>query len=470
MESNRYRLSIDIGTTKVVAMLGRYGEELDMLEILSKGDCHIQDSLVDKDSGDVNEAKTEIAIAEALDNLRDDIQDKSILNGMKACVGISFKGLTTEVVKKQISREKADELITYEEIQKITDELIRKKSINGKRVIQVISQWFIVDGGKRLTDIIGMTGDSLEGNFMLVFCPERYLSKIERCIAKVGIGIEQYVLEGVASAYSVLSDSEKKVDIAIIDIGGGTIDVSMFKEGILCYTKTYGAGGNSISNAMKPIFVDDDERECFKEFNVDIAGKDFFSDKKYKVKGLNDEKILTLNEVNELARNRVEAIFEPIFEDIKNYIEQNQEYNLASFALTGGSSRLKGLPEFFAENFPDVGCRLANPDNYLSQNIKEELENTAKYSTSVGLLIYSIAKEKEKKENAVAVVRDRKMSEVEKKEEIEKKEKDNQEKEQQKDNQQQVNEEKTKKNIFNLEKIGEKIRQFFSNISNDPEK
>ena len=126
----------------------------------------------------------------------------------------------------------------------------------GEKVIDVLPQDFSVDNEKGIHDPIGMAGVRLEANFHIITGNIGAAKNIVRCVEGAGMEVENLILEPLASADSVLSKEEKEAGVALVDIGGGTTDVAIFKEGIIRHTAVIPFGGNIITEDIKKRMFD----------------------------------------------------------------------------------------------------------------------------------------------------------------------------------------------------------------------
>ena len=121
----------------------------------------------------------------------------------------------------------------------------------GEEIIDVIPQYYIVDGEPGIKQPKGMEGVSLEANFHIITCQTTAARNIVKCVRKAGLEVEALILEPLASAEAVLSEDEKEAGVVLVDIGGGTTDIAIFKEGIICHTAVIPFGGEIVTEDVK---------------------------------------------------------------------------------------------------------------------------------------------------------------------------------------------------------------------------
>ena len=222
MNQKKYIAGIDIGTTKIVAIIGsenQYGK----LEILGYGKAKSQGI----SRGMVgNIGKTIDSIKQAVDLA----QAKAGVVISEAYVGIAGQHIKSNEASDYITRENADEMISSEDLDALCHCVMSSKNrYPGEEVIHILPQEYKVDNQEDIHDPVGMVGARLEGTFHIVTGQVAPIKNIQRCVTKSGIELKGLTLEPIASSASVLSEAEKDAGVALVDIGGGTTDLAIFK-------------------------------------------------------------------------------------------------------------------------------------------------------------------------------------------------------------------------------------------------
>ena len=243
MEKN-ISVGLDIGTTKIVAMVGSRNE-FKKLEILGIG----KSQSLGVHRGVVNN------ITQTIESIKYAIEEAKMESGeeniKEVVVGIAGQHIRSLQHSDYITRENPDKVIDNNDIDELINQVYKLVMLPGEEIIHVLPQDFKVDGQSEIKEPIGMYGSRLEANFHIVVGQVSSIRNIGRCIKSSGLEMADITLEPLASADAVLSNEEKEAGIALIDIGGGTTDVAIFKDGIIRHTAVIPFGGNVITEDIK---------------------------------------------------------------------------------------------------------------------------------------------------------------------------------------------------------------------------
>jgi cell division protein ftsA len=270
-----------------------------------------------------------------------------------------------------------------------------KNRYPGEEVIHILPQEYKVDNQEDIHDPIGMVGSRLEGTFHIVTGQVAPIKNIQRCVTKAGIALKGLTLEPIASSASVLSEEEKEAGVALVDIGGGTTDLAIFKEGYIRYTAVVPFGGNIIDKDIREgCNVFDKQAEQLK-IRFGSAWPEYTKENEViniqMFKGREPQEIQVTN-LARIIRCRMEEIIEAIFNEIKNYgYDQPRKKLIAGIVLTGGGSELKDLPQL-VEYLTGLPTRIGHPNEHLASNTPTELSSPI-YATAIGLLLDGIERE-----------------------------------------------------------------------------
>src|SRR5690606_9350917 len=166
-------------------------------------------------------------------------------------VGIAGQHIRSIQHSDYISRSTAEEVIGGEDIQQLVDKVNKLAMLPGEEIIHVLPQEFKIDGQSEIKEPIGMYGGRLEASFHVVVGQAASIRNVGRCIQSSGIELSGLTLEPLASSDAELSQEEKEAGVALIDIGGGTTDLAIFKDGIIRHTAVIPFGGNVITDDIK---------------------------------------------------------------------------------------------------------------------------------------------------------------------------------------------------------------------------
>ena len=228
MEQENIAVGLDIGTTKIVAMIGRYNE-YNKVEILGIG----KSKSLGVHRGVVNN------ITQTIQSVQQAVQEAESVSGIKikdVVVGIAGQHIRSLQHSDYITRHNSEEVIDAQDIDSLCNQVHKLVMLPGEEIIHVLPQEFKVDGQSEIKEPIGMYGGRVEANFHVVVGQVASIRNIGRCVKSAGLNLDRITLEPLASANAVLSQEEKEAGVALIDIGGGTTDLAIFKDGIIRHT------------------------------------------------------------------------------------------------------------------------------------------------------------------------------------------------------------------------------------------
>ncbi len=382
MEKN-ISVGLDIGTTKIVAMVGTRNE-FKKLEILGIG----KSQSLGVHRGVVNN------ITQTIESIKYAIEEAKMESGeeniKEVVVGIAGQHIRSLQHSDYITRENSDKVIDNNDIDELINQVYKLVMLPGEEIIHVLPQDFKVDGQSEIKEPIGMYGSRLEANFHIVVGQVSSIRNIGRCIKSSGLEMGDITLEPLASADAVLSDEEKEAGIALIDIGGGTTDVAIFKDGIIRHTAVIPFGGNVITEDIKEgCSIMGNQAEQLKvKFGSAWPGENKETEI-VAIPGLlgRDPKEISLKTLSKIINARVVEIIEQVYLEIKNYGNDEAKKKLiGGIVLTGGGSQLKHLKQL-VEYVTGMDTRIGFPGEHLAGNSKN---SSPIFSTAVGLVMKAI--------------------------------------------------------------------------------
>lgn len=387
MENNKISVGLDIGTTKIVAMIGRKNE-YGKLEVLGIGKAK---SLGVKRGVVSNITQTIQSIQQAVD----EAQSVSGLTIESVVVGIAGQHIRSLHHSDYITRTKSDEVIDESDIESLVGQVHKLVMLPGEEIIHVLPQDFKVDSQSDIKEPIGMYGGRLEANFHVVVGQVSSIRNIGRCVKSAGLNLSHITLEPLASSSAVLSQEEKEAGVALIDIGGGTTDLAIFKDGIIRHTAVIPFGGNVITDDIKEgCSIIEKQAELLKvKFGSAWPGENKETEI-VSIPGLRgrEPKEITLKNLSKIIHARVQEIIEHVYLEIKNYGHETQKGKLiAGIVLTGGGSELKHLRQL-VEYITGMDVRIGYPNEHLAGDSDDVLSSPS-YATAVGLLMEGLEKD-----------------------------------------------------------------------------
>ena len=381
MKNNELFIGLDIGTTKIVAMIGHvndYGK----LKIIGLG----RSESLGVHRGVVNN------ITQTIQSIQSAVNEAEKTSGYKidkVVVGIAGQHIRSLQHSDYITRQNPDQVIEDKDIIDVINQVYKLVMLPGEEIIHVLPQEYKVDGQGEIKEPIGMFGGRLEANFHVVVGQVSSIKNIARCVKSSGIDFHGITLEPLASADAVLSIEEKEAGVALIDIGGGTTDLAIFKDGIIRHTSVIPFGGNIITEDIKDgCSIIEKQAELLKvKFGSAWPGENK-ENEIVSIPGLRgrEPKEISLKTLSKISHARVVEIIELVYLDIKNYGHEEQKKKLiAGIVLTGGGSQLKHLKQL-VEYTTGMDNRLGSPNEHLAGNNIIEI-STPTYATAVGLVM-----------------------------------------------------------------------------------
>jgi cell division protein FtsA len=377
-KKEQYVAAIDIGTTKIVAIVGKKNENgkieiLGLSKALSKG---VKRGVVLNIEETVNAIQTTV----------DDVQKRSGILFSEVFVGIAGQHIKSMKNRGYIMRDAYEDEIKKEEVFKLIEDMHKIHIEIGEEIIHVIPQNFIVDNETGIKSPIGMCGRRLEANFHIVIGQVAAAKNIEKCIRKANLTVKDMILEPLASSDAVLTDDEREAGVVLVDIGGGTTDVAVYYDNIIRHTAVIPFGGNVVTKDIKEgcaILLRHAEQLKIQYGSAlgDIAPED----KVVSIPGISgrEPKEISFKSLAYIIQSRMEEIIDAV-----NFEIQNSGYAdklAAGVVITGGGAMLKHLPQLMKfKTAMDV--RIGLPNEHLAGTARNEI-NQPMYATSVGLIM-----------------------------------------------------------------------------------
>lgn len=384
MEEVKYSVGLDIGTTKIVAIIGKENE-YGKIEILGIG----RSKSLGVHRGVVNN------ITQTIKSIQQAVEQAEANSGLKigsVVVGIAGQHIRSLQHSDYITRPDSEEVINEDDLDKLCNQVYKLVMLPGEEIIHVLPQEYKVDGQAEIKQPIGMYGGRLEANFHVVVGQVSSIKNVGRCIKSAGLDLGSITLEPLASANAVLSQEEKEAGVALIDIGGGTTDLAIFKDGIIRHTAVIPFGGGVITEDIKEgCSIIEKQAELLKiKFGSAWPGENK-DNEIVSIPGLRgrEPKEITLKNLSKIIHARVVEIVEQVYVEIKNYGHEEQKKKLiAGIVLTGGGAQLKHLKQL-VEYITGMDTRIGYPNEHLAGDSDEEIASPL-YATAVGLLMNAV--------------------------------------------------------------------------------
>jgi len=370
-----YLVALDVGTSKIVCLIGKVIDS-HSIEVVSMG-SYPSSGL--KKGVVVNIDATTDAIQKSVDQAVSSFDGK-IKNVYVGIAGQHIKSLNSHGIVRIENKE-----VTSKDIDGVIDMAQDVSIPSDQMLLHVLPKEFYIDDLDSIREPLGMSGAKLGAHVHLVTCAVTAMQNIEKCVRRSGLNIDGFVLEQLASSYSVLSDDEKELGVCLVDIGGGTTDIAIFNNGSITFTGVIPIAGDQVtSDIAVALRTPTPQAEDIKQ-KYGCAVSDFTQ----------DDEVIAVPGVGgrpprDLSRRSLADIIEPryveLFELVKAEIERNgfESKIPAGIVLTGGTSQIEGAVEL-AESIFQTSVRLGSPENFTGM---ESILKNPIYATSLGLLGY----------------------------------------------------------------------------------
>jgi len=374
--------AIDIGTTKIVAIIGKRDEK-GKIDILGYGNTlstGVKRGVVLNIEQTVNAIKIAVAKAEKQAGLK--ITD--------AYVGIAGQHIRSMRNRGYINRDSYDEEISKEDVNALITDMHKIPIEVGEEIIHVLPQNFVVDNEVGVKNPIGMFGKRLEANFHIVIGQTAAANNIKKCVNRAGVNVKKLVLEPLASSDAVLTEDEKEIGVALVDIGGGTTDVAIFYEGIIQHTAVIPFGGNIVTQDIKKgcNILERYAEQLKIKYGSSLADKTQ-ENKVVSIPGISGRppKEISFKNLAHIIQSRMEEIISQVNFQLGASGIQSQIG--AGIVLTGGGALIKNLSQLVSYKTA-MDVRLGLPTQKVKSEIVDEV-NQPTFSTGVGLMLTGFA-------------------------------------------------------------------------------
>ena len=379
MAKERVIVGIDVGTTKICALIGEVNQD-NRLTIVGVGMAPSQGL---RKGIVVNIDEAAAAIREALDKTER-------TSGYKigtALVGIAGNHIMSQNSRGIVAVSPNMHEITQNDVDRAIEAARAQPLPHNREVLHVIPREYIVDGENGIHDPLGMSGNRLEVETHIITAAQAQIMNLYKSVEKTGIEIDDLVLEPLASSEAVLTGAEKDLGVAMIDIGGGTTDLAIFLNGTVWYTAVIPIGGNQLTNDIAVGLRTDPHiaEEMKRKYGVALAERvDVNEMIKLQTFGSASGEPVSRRFLCEIIEARVRDLFMLVREEIRN--AGYQGVLPAGIVLTGGSSQLTDILDL-AREVLQMPARIGTPSQLTG--LVDSINGPA-FSTSVGLLSWGL--------------------------------------------------------------------------------
>ena len=375
---NRIIVGLDIGTSKVVAIVGEINPEgrLEIIGLGSHGSKGLKKGVV------VNIESTVQSIQRAIEEaeLMAGCQIQSVYAGI---AGSHVRSMGSHGIVAIRDRE-----VFQPDIDRVIDAAQAVAIPADQKILHILPQEFIIDTQEGVKEPLGMSGVRLEAKVHLVTCAVNAAQNIEKCIKQCGLGVDDIILEQLASSYSVLTEDEKDLGVCMVDIGGGTSDIAIYTEGAIKHTAVIPIAGDQVTNDIAmALRTPTQNAEEIKIKYACALGSLAGENETIKVPSVGER------EDRSLSRQALAEVVEPRYEELFTLIQAElrrsgfEELIPAGIVLTGGAAKMEGVVELAEEIF-HMPVSIGKPKNV--SGLADIVRNPI-YATAVGLLQYGAA-------------------------------------------------------------------------------
>ena len=367
-------VGLDIGTTKICAVVGEVsGSDINIIGIGTHPSIGLRKGVV-------------INIESTVESIKKAVEEAELMAGCEissVCAGIAG-GHITGFNSRGIVAIKGSE-ITENDVERVVDAARAVAIPMDREVIHVLPQEYIVDDETGIQNPVGMSGVRLEAKIHIVTGAVASAHNIVKCANRSGLDVCDIVLEPLASGEAVLSEEEKHLGTALIDLGGGTTDLAIFSGKNIKHTFVLALGGDNLTNDVAiGLRAPHAAAEKIKKKYGNCVAQNINPDETIEVPGMGgrEPRKLPRQILGEILEPRMEEVFSLINREI--YRSGMESYIPSGVVVTGGTALLDGVPDI-AESVFNLPTRLGTP-----QGIKGlvDVVNNPMYATGVGLVMY----------------------------------------------------------------------------------
>ena len=367
--------ALDIGTSKVIAIISHVNSD-GVIEIIGTG-THQSTGL--KKGVVVNIEATVNSIQRA-------VEEAELMSGCS--VSTVFAGIAGSHIRSLNSHGIVaihDGEVQPFDVERVIDAARAVAIPADQEILHVLPQEYIIDEQEGVKEPVGMSGVRLEAKVHLVTCAVNSAQNIKKCIRRCGLEVSGLVLEQLASSYAVLTEDERQLGVALVDIGGGTSDIAIFTDGSIRHTGVIPIAGDQVTNDVAMALRT--PTAYAEELKIKYAcalAKLTKSEETIKVPSVGERSARNMS--RQLLAEVVEPRYDELFTLVQAELRRSGYEDLiaAGIVLTGGTSKMEGVTELAEEVF-HMPVRIASPHNVSGLS---DIVNNPIYSTSVGLLHY----------------------------------------------------------------------------------
>ena len=371
--------AIDVGTTKICTISAT---------IESSG--HIRVIGIGITPSEGMQKGLVVSINEATKSIQSSVRKAELMSGHKiesAYIGVTGRHITSVNNRGAVSISNSDRVVRPDDLKRVLKTAQNIKVPVERKLLHIIPRGFALDGQTGVKNPVGMHGQRLDVETHIITTAVTSVQNVMKCVRAIGVDVEDLVLEPLASSEAVLTEEEKQAGVILADIGGGTTDVAIFRDGSIWHTAVLPVAGYQLTRDIAiglglPFDVAENMKKRYASVMPVYEGK-----RQTPEEMLQDGHGVSYQDLCDIVRVRIEEIVRLVMLELP----QTDYENLvpAGLVFTGGSSNLSGI-DSLARNMINLPVRIGSPLNL--SGIPESLRDPA-YATAVGLILWSAKSE-----------------------------------------------------------------------------
>lgn len=372
-DEDKMIVSLDVGTSKVVALIG---------EMLPDGELSVVGVGVTAargmEKGGVNDLNL---VVQSIQRAVDEAELMADCRVSSVYVNISGRHIGCQNENGMVPINDAE--VTQDDVENVIHAAKSVPIAQERRILHVLPQEYVIDSQESIKSPIGMSGVRMEARVHIITCANDMAKNIQKAVERCELKVESLIFSAVASSHAVLTDDEKELGCALVDLGGGTIDISLFAGGVLRHTAVIPVAGNQVTNDIAKIFRTPLSHAEEIKVQYACALRQMVSQEDtIEVPSVGGRPSRTMS--RHILAEVVEPRYQELFELVRDEIHKSglDEQIAAGVVLTGGTAKMEGAVEFAEEIF-QMPVRLGTPIGV--RGLTDYVDDAA-YATSVGLL------------------------------------------------------------------------------------
>ena len=376
--NNEIIIALDIGTSKVLCLVADYDDD-NNLRIIGVG----QDECTGLHKGVVSEINSTVASIKRAKDKAANMSGNKIESVITGIAGDHIKSYNGNAEVNILNDE-----VTIDDKEKVIDMAADMDIPPDQEILHIIPQYFSIDGQMGIREPVGMAGKRLAVNIHLITCSSTAKKNLNKCIENSLIDADEYVLQPVASSYSVLTEEERTLGVCLVDIGGGTTDIAIFTDGNIKHTAVVPIAGQNITKDIGiGLRTSLAAAESIKIEHATLVNtnENFELDKMIRVPSISDKPDTEVGHsvLTHIVSARVDEILNEISKQIQasGYLSNIR----AGIVFTGGGSKLNGLDDYTQDKL-GIPSRIGSPNNDIGGVMN--ISGLTRYATAIGLILY----------------------------------------------------------------------------------